>query len=758
MKRLGKKLFSSFLASLAAASLAACGGGSHSALPLAGALSNGASYNGPLADATFKITIPPPPKSSGKLRRPNYVSSSTSKIVFTLNTASRLTAAQVTSFNTSSLGTVAVTLNSATCPGTGPWTCTLTIKLPPGSDNLTIAAEDSSSNILSEQIQTFTVTAGGSASGANNFSATLDANVNTMTISTTSGFCAGSFTVASAQNVPTVGTTTLNFTTAYTDLAGKTIIGPGLPKLSVNGHTDTNGGSGYTDSGTGGTINVKVNQSTQTFTVTPSGSGLTSANVSVSSTPANTNTTSDGLGFSKALSFTVSSGNAPASGLLAAAEQTNSTPGSMAGQVDLFQMTNPSDPTAFGSNSPSTITPAGSPSKDVDNPQDMVFDTNGDLLLANGGAGNPDFGNFACIPAGVITSTTPSASSVTVLTSHIDDAVSLALGTDSSVALTNTGSAPAFPFVEYLLSGTYTEASSTREISLAQASSEGALRVTALPTSGQNPAGSYAAGFTNGTNPPSANACSAGQTPNSSQVIIKHPDGSTATINDNNTTVVFPLVTYDSTDSRLMILSSGACNAASSVTGSTAFLDSYDVSSGAPSQKSSQVLFDAGGSPDSSWFTFGSAGAGAGIAASSTGYLAIGGTLCGTTGNCGPVVQVFQPGTGTRTVQGGPIPFDATTTSGGSTMAYCTSTCFITALKFLTSTKLLIGFQSDNANFQGFYLYNVASLTTPGPATTGQPCTSSTCFDPNGNAVGSSPTFVAFQHTTNHPVAAAYHP
>ena len=74
MKRLGKKLFSSFLASLAAASLAACGGSSHSALPPAGSAANGASqYTGPLADAIFKITIPPPPKSSARLRRPNYV-------------------------------------------------------------------------------------------------------------------------------------------------------------------------------------------------------------------------------------------------------------------------------------------------------------------------------------------------------------------------------------------------------------------------------------------------------------------------------------------------------------------------------------------------------------------------------------------------------------------------------------------------------------------------------------------------------------
>ena len=359
-------------------------------------------------------------------------------------------------------------------------------------------------------------------------------------------------------------------------------------------------------------------------------------------------------------------------------------------------------------------------------------------------------------PAGAIST---GANAATILTGHIDDAVSIALGTDSSVALANTAPAPPYPFVEYLLSGTYSEASTAREISYAQAGSEGALNVTALPATAANPSGSFAASFSNGANPPTTNACyyAPGTTQvNSSQIIIKHPDGTTTTINDGNNTVVEPRIAYDSYDDRLMILSSGACNQPAA-NGSTAFLDSYNVSTGTPSQTGTQVLFDAHTTPDSSWFTDSGSGAGGGIAASPTGYVAIAGALYGTTGNGGPVVQVFQAGTGTRATQGSPIPFYATTTSTGSTMAYCTSTCFVTSLRFLSATKLLIGFYSDKAAYQGFYLYNVGTLSTPNTTGAGQPCTPSTCFDPNGNAIGSSPTLVAFFQTVHHPLAAAYH-
>src|SRR5665213_133597 len=425
MTRLGNKLFSSVLALLTSASLlAGCGGGgSHvSAVPQAQpTTSSSAAYTGPLSDATFKITIPVP-TTSAKARRPAYVSSSTTKIVFTLNSDTvGLTGAPLATFNTANLGAKAVTLNSATCPGSGPWTCTLTIKLPPGTDSVTISAQDGSSNILSQQISSFNVV----VATANSFSITLDANANTMTISASSGFCAGAFTVANSQTIPTVGTTAVTFSASYKDLAGKTIIGPGLPVLTVNGHTNDNGGAGYTDPGN---LNTKVNQAAQNYTLQiTTGSGT--AAVAVAATP---NVGTDGLSFSKTLNHSFQAGPAPAASLLAVIEQT----GAASGKVDLFTVTlGASD--LFGSTSTLTSTNPGA-GPDVDFPQDLLFDTNGDLLIANGGAGNPDFGNFACVPAGAITT---GANVATVLTTNMDDPAFLALGTDSTVALANVPAA-----------------------------------------------------------------------------------------------------------------------------------------------------------------------------------------------------------------------------------------------------------------------------------------------------------------------------
>src|SRR5665213_3098067 len=425
MNRLGNKFFASMLAIATAASLAACsGGGSHSsAMPQPAPVSSTApaTYAGPLADTTFTITIPVPTTSS-KARRPAYVSSWTTKIVFTLNSDTvGLSGAALTTFNTTNLGAKAITLNSATCPGSGPWTCTLTIKLPPGTDNLTVSAQDGSSNILSQQIQDLTVVAG----SANSFSMTLDANAATLTVSASSGFCAGAFTVSNAQTIPTVGTTAVTFSASYKDLAGKTIIGPGLPVLTVNGHTNDNGGAGYTDPGN---LNTKVNQAAQNYTLQiTTGSGT--AAVAVAATP---NVGTDGLSFSKTLNHSFQAGPAPAASLLAVIEQT----GAASGKVDLFTVTlGASD--LFGSTSTLTSTNPGA-GPDVDFPQDLLFDTNGDLLIANGGAGNPDFGNFACVPAGAITT---GANVATVLTTNMDDPAFLALGTDSTVALANVPAA-----------------------------------------------------------------------------------------------------------------------------------------------------------------------------------------------------------------------------------------------------------------------------------------------------------------------------
>ncbi|HEV2642591.1 MAG TPA: hypothetical protein VGT98_07790, partial [Candidatus Elarobacter sp.] len=352
---LRKKTFFSVLATFASVSLAACGGGgSHSsALPQAAPVSSGAPaapYTGPLADATFKITIPVP-TASAKARRPNYVSSSTTKIVFTLNSATiaGMSGATLTAFNTANLGAKAVTLNSATCPGTGPWTCTLTIKLPPGTDNVTMSAQDSSSNVLSQQIQNFVVV----VATANSFSTTLDANVATMIVNGAGSCQTGPVGAAFGS----VGTSPVTFTVAISDPAGKSIIAPGMPILQIKDNTATFQSSSGTINGTGGTVAFTINQAAQTFTLTPSNSTTTNASVQVKEVPANTNTTSDGLGgsFPAVKTFAFSTGVAPPShNFIALVEQLTLA----SGQVDLYTVTlggNTAGSDTFTAFSPATL-------------------------------------------------------------------------------------------------------------------------------------------------------------------------------------------------------------------------------------------------------------------------------------------------------------------------------------------------------------------------------------------------------------------
>jgi hypothetical protein len=705
----------------AAASLASCGSGLHSAsVPQPAATATTAPYTGPLAGATFTITIPPPPKPNSTRRRPNYVSSSTSKVVFTLNTSSILTAGQVTSFNAGNLGTFAVTLGSATCPGSGPWTCTLTIKLPPGSDNLTISAQDSSSNILSQQIQTFTVTAGGSAAGANHFSTTLDANASTMTIGAASGFCAGSFNVGSGQTVPTVGTAALTFNATYTDLAGKTIIAPGRPILSVNGHTDDNGGAGYTITGTGGNATVKVNQSTQSYTLAATTTNTT-ATISVAATPANTNTSSDGLGFNKTLSYTFQSGPAPPSSFLAVIEQT----GSNTGKVDFFTINTSND--TFSTFSPATLTstnPGAGP--DVDFPQDMLFDSNGDLLIANGGAGNPDFGNFACIPAGAVTT---GANAATVLTTNMDDPTFLAFGSDGTVALANTPGSAGVHMDEFVLNGTYAAAATTRDITNTDYPGLGATGVVALPTSAQNPAGSFAASITNGRTV--------------SHIVIKHPDGTTQQIDDAN--VVDPVLAFD--PNSVQIVAANGNDTGPSGGPHFYYLTFFSTTG----TKQKQILIQDSNCYSAGAYTHCPPSTPGGpsnmkasvVAASSSGYVAVGGI----TASGEPEVQVYD-NTASRLPVGGPIPYDATTTPGGATFVYGNATIIVSALRFITPTKLLVSLQSDNAAKQGIYIYDVGTLAP----------SCSPCYDPNANQFPNSPKQTGFQQLGNSPLSVAYKP
>jgi len=228
-----------------------CGGshGSLAPLPMQSTAPQ-STYTGPMVQAMFTITIPATPASSSTargtaaVRKPAYVSSSTTKIVFKLNSATDgLTVTQINSINSTYLGSKPITVPSSTCVASGSdYVCTIALVLPPGDDNLTISAEDGSSNILSQQTQTFSVTAG----IANSLSVTLDAQVGPVATSvsvSTSGqsteYLATTATnpIADSSTVailsPHSGSNAQTFTVTIKDQDGKTIVGPGLPTLAV---------------------------------------------------------------------------------------------------------------------------------------------------------------------------------------------------------------------------------------------------------------------------------------------------------------------------------------------------------------------------------------------------------------------------------------------------------------------------------------------------------------------------------------------
>jgi len=735
MNRLGNKIVSSVLAIAVAASLAACGAGSHSsALPAPQPASSGApAYTGPLADAIFQITIPAPPKTTDTTRRPAYVSSSTTKVVFTLNTASTLTGGQVTAFNTSQLGTKAVTLGGAQCPGAGPWTCSIPIKLPPGSDNLTVSAQDSSSNILSQQIAALTVVAG----QANPFNVTLDANANAMAISASVGYCAGSVTVTNGQAIPTVGTSPVNFTAAYTDPAGKTVVAPGYPSLQILGNDAVYHSTTGTINGTGGTVAFSITQSTQTFTLTASSSSVTGATVNVKAVPPG----SDGLAYSRTLSFTFSSGSAPPPNFLAVIEE---AVGSSQGSIEFYTFNPATD--VFGTFSPASLsstTPAGSPNNDpdVDFPLDMTWDGNGDLLIANGGGlgTNPDHGNFACVPAGAITT---GANAATVLNTGMDEPAEIALMSDDSVALGNLPAA-ASPHVEdYVLTGTYT-ASAGR--TLGGFAGEGVTGLLPIPVDGSNPTGTYAAALTDG-----------GPDNNGSNIVWERPG--TSTLDITNTSMADPFIAYDSLNKQIVVADGNTPGGASAT---IAYLQFLNADTGAVVQSMTlddDGCFQGGTTPYAGCPPQGSNTANGlsdtlaqGAAASSSGYVAV----MGIDIQNGQSIWIYNTTSGSRQTVGGPIPFSAfTTATGGPPYTYGGSAQapIISAMRWITGTQLMVSVRSQyQTSSQGIYVFDASKTLA----------TMCTCYDGYGTQFPKSIPQVAFlqlNSTAQMPYSFAYKP
>ncbi|MEA2718735.1 MAG: hypothetical protein QOJ39_599, partial [Candidatus Eremiobacteraeota bacterium] len=672
--------------------LAGCGGGSHAnALPPAAAVPTtapaGAPYTGPLADATFTITIPAPPKTSSTARRPAYVSSSTSKVVFTLNTASRLTAGQVTSFNASSLGTFAVTLGSAACPGAGPWTCTLAIKLPPGTDNLTIAAEDSASHVLSQQIATFTVV----VATANNFSTVLDANLGVMTVNG-SGSC---------QNGPvgaafgSVGTTPITFNVAYTDQAGAAVRAPGLPKLEIQDNTATFQAASGTVNGTGGTVGFTINQAAQTFTLTPSNSTTTNASINVKAVPANSTGSSDGLAFSATKTFAFSTGVAPPShNFLAVVEQT----GASTGQVDFFNV-NSTDQSSLSAFSPATLAVTNSTNEgkpDVDNPLSLAWDSTGDLLIGNSNDGGTNHGDLACVPVGAIAT---GANSSTTVSANVTVPEAIAYDSrDGSVALADNPVGATYQISEYLLTGNYTAAPPPRNLAVAGVGDNWVVNITAPGLSN----GTYAAALTDGIELDPAHSPAGTHV---SKIAIFSPNGTETDIVCGATVTVQCPTTY-AIDDPTSLAWDAAANQLIIANGSIFHKQMAIYTIGGAGNAPTAVQTNVIAVPSKQFV----------VATSADGHIAL--QYNSPSGSGDPLVQVYNTAAGGRATVGGPIPYNNTTDAGT-----CANYVFgngggatVNSLTWLSNSKILIGIRDTDAGHtaeNGMHIYDINNLTVP---------------------------------------------
>lgn len=746
---LGKKLFSSALAGLTAASLAACGGGgSHSAaLPPSSPGSSTAStpYNGPLADATFRISIPGPTNSAFK-RRPSYVSSATKSIKFVINSSTTVSGTATTGtlgsynglawhlFNTPTLGT-------GVCPADGShpgnFTCTVTIQLPPGTDNMTMSAYDNTNgtgNLLSQQIQDFAVTVGGSAAGANKFSTILDANVNTMTVNGSqpcqNGAVGGVF--------GSVGTTPVTFTVAYTDLATKTIVAPGLPILQIKnnhaGDTTYHTTTGTIDAGANH-VDFSINQSTQTFVLTPSSSNVSNASINMKATPANTNTTSDGLGFSSGKIFTFSTGTAPpTNAFLAAVEQASTS----SGQVDFFQIGlggsgGPDTFTAYATAPTLAVTASngGTGPNDVDNPESLHWDTNGDLLIGNGDDGGVNHGNMACVPIGAIAT---GANTSTTVAANVSSPVGMAYDSrDGSVALANEQPGATYNLSQYLLTGNYTAAPPADNIKVSQPNLGSNGGIVNIPTL---PAGSYAIALDDG-NEVDTNS-SGGSTGHSEVALINGSTHAVTHMSDPETPAGSGSAAHGFAIDNPWGLGWDAQNSQLVIANNATFhhlVSFYDTSGNfiksVNTTKHNNLL-----------------------AVSPDGHIAVAriATFLGY-----PEVQVYLNAAGAAapsTVLAA-IPFNGESSGcgGGGTHIYGSDTAVVQSLEWLSNTKLLIGLKSTSAGVytaqNGLYIFDITASAVPTGTTDTGGCPA---------FASAAPKQTGFQHLNQRPFATAYKP
>lgn len=391
------------------------------------------------------------------------------------------------------------------------------------------------------------------------------------------------------------------------------------------------------------------------------------------------------------------------------------------GKIDLFNVTLGGSGAAdtFVAGSPASLAVTNSTNEgrpDVDNPRDMLFDNQGDLLIANGGQGGTggDYGNFACVPAGAIAT---GSASTTTNSSNAVDPESIALGTDSSVAIGNVPASAGYNAVEYLLGSIYTPAPTSRDIANpGGANAVGTTSIVALPTLA---AGTFAAAITNGTN--------------ISRVTIKKADGTETPISD--TEISSPKgLGWDAGNSQLAI-GTHSITTASGINHNTSKLILYNVSPVAK-VKSVQLGTDPTTSSDSYMFADK-------VAVSPDGHIAVAGGTAD-----GPAEVRVYDNTAARNPIGGPIPFDSYT-NNQCTVGNFGSVTVVYGMRWLSNTKLMIALRANTAGKQGVYIYDISTLVTV-PAGLYR-------YDGNGGnclpVTGTIPKQTGFQATTNPPLA-----
>jgi hypothetical protein len=720
MNRLGNKIFSSVLACAMAASFAACGGGhgAQSALPAAQAPGT-VVPDSALSSATFTITIPAPVRTSAQLRKPSYISAATQSVRANM-TADSAGVAITSQFNVLTQVTNSGAPGSP-CTGSGPWTCTVVMKVPPGNDTFTFTTYDDTtgtgtgaSHILSQQITTLTIVKGVNnapttpPASPNAFNIIFDANTGTLNILGSQPCQAGTVITTSYGSV---GTSPVTLNAQYLDLAGKTIVDPGKPVLSVQDSTNSTYGTSGTINGSSGHVTFSVDNSAQTITLTPSSSTVTGVTVNVKVVPKNSTGSSDGLpqaGITK--SFTFSTGPAPGSGFMAAIEST----GAFTGQVDLFTVTlinggtdqiNPYTTSSGGT----TLARTGSLNEaghfDVDNPEGLQFDTNGDLLIANGGSTTGgDTGNLACVPAGSIATGLANATTNSTNVDLGSPENPIAYLTDGTAVLANNPTNAPVQTAAFTLSGNYVY-SSTRSYT---ASGYGAYAVLALP-SGTTPYadGSYAVALTNGID--NQHVPTAGL----NKVTIVQPNGTTTDLT-HTTGIDEPFsLAWDSQNHQLVV-----------------------------ANQSSHTL-------NVAWFTLSPFAQVKSIntnlnhylaATAGNGYTAV----AGSSANGEAQIQIFDNSSANRNLVG-IIPYNYFVTGCSGSFAFPASV--VTSMLWLSNTKLLVGLKTSDSTKRGLYIYDInQTQSNPG------------CDDQTGTTEPNGPKATVFHQLTNTPLGTAYKP